>query len=200
MSRYVLQFGVSPSTHYRTAVELARLVPGYECTGTGRELTHRVPADAGQLPLLERLIALIAGWRSTTLEIDGMMVGRAELHRLMRLIACHRERELSGLEELYCWGLPGEGTLAVPCRLVALSFPLSAPAAYTDPALLGPLVTAHARAVMADACPAFDAEAIEAAARRHFGVEAPLNPMERRTLERLLDGLTLDLDDEPHRE
>ena len=83
---------------------------------------------------------------------------------------------------------------------VALSFPLSAPAAYTDPALLGPLVTAHARAVMADACPAYNAEAVEVAARRHFGVEAALNPEERRTLERLLDGLTLDLDDEPRHE
>ena len=101
MARYVIRFGRSPSPNYSAAVHLAESIDGYRLERQDGGEQHVVPVSDGQLPLLEHLIALVAGWRSTTFAIDGMLVTRGQLHVLLRMIACHRDRQLSGLSELY---------------------------------------------------------------------------------------------------
>lgn len=191
MARYEIRFGRSPSANFATAVRLAETVDGHRF----ERGEHVVPIGQRQLPVVERLIALVAGWRCTSFVIDGMLVSRGQLHMLLRVIECHRERRLSGLEELYCWGLPGPRRGALPCRLVELSMPIVPGADYGNRQLLRRLMTAHARGVMADACPAFDGRALQAAAADFIGPEPP-GPAERRRLNRLLHGLDLSLDEE----
>ena len=61
----MLSFERSPSPHYGAAVRLARSLPGYEYRGEGRHERHSVPIGLSALPLAERLLALVQGWRST---------------------------------------------------------------------------------------------------------------------------------------
>ncbi len=80
-------------------------------------------------------------------------------------MSCYRERELSGLEELHCRGLPGLGG-GLPCRLVDRSLPWVVPAEYEDGAMLTRLLLAHAQQTMVEVCPAYDHEAVVRAAPR----------------------------------
>ena len=103
---------------------------------------------------------------SVDLLADDVSLGRGRLWGLLRVLACYQTREVSGLEQLYCRGLPGSGGRGVPCRLVDSSLPWVVSAEYRDPLLLPRLLLAHARQAMVEVCPAYDHDAVSRAAAR----------------------------------
>ncbi len=191
---YSLSFGFSSSPNYRRAVSLAQALPGYEAEGDGRGVRHLVPLSGEHLDQLAELLGLVIGWRGTALRADGVVLGGARQWALRQVLVCHRDRELSGLEELHCRGLPvARGRL--PCRLLECSLPWELTDEYADPALLPRLLVAHARETMVDACPAYDPEAVTRAALQQLDRPRRERAGERERLERLLRDV--DLGDDP---
>ena len=160
---YSLSFGFSSSPNYRRALSLAQALPGYEAEGDGRGVRHLVPLSGEHLDQLAELLGLVIGWRGTALTADGVVLGCARWWALRQVLVCHRDRELSGLEELHCRGLPAARG-RVPCRLLEYRLPWELTDEYADPAFLPRLRLAHAREAMVDACPAYDPEAATRAA------------------------------------
>ena len=185
----MLSFERSPSPHYGAAVRLARSLPGYEYRGEGRHERHSVPIGLSALPLAERLLALVQGWRSTVVTTDGAVLDALEIASLLLMLRCYRRRARSGLGALYCWGLPERARGRVPCRLVDAALPWMLPEEYERPTLLPRLLHAHARTTFAALCPAFSLGATWSQA------DGPADEEARQTVERLLGDLELDLDD-----
>ena len=184
-----ITFGRSPSLYYRDALRLAQASPGYGRGDAHGPERHTVAVDLQALPLVEPLIRLIAGWRGASVQISGFVLRREEVTALLRVLACYRDRERAGFDELYCWGLPGHERGRVPCRIVDLALPWLPPSEYADPDLRPRLLQAHASTTFAALCPAFDPEAMRAAAT------AALDPerQARAQIDRLLSDLELDL-------
>lgn len=164
MSQYTLRLGYSSSPSYGAVIRTLRTVPGYAVEGDGRQARHSIPVEPETLPALAPLVGLLRRWRSTELLVDGVAQGIGRLWALERVIACHQARRLSGLEELYCLGLPGPGGGGMPCRLIDRSFPWSPGPQYQDSVLLPRLLRAHARQAMVEVCPAYDHDLVERAA------------------------------------
>jgi hypothetical protein len=113
-----LTFERSSSPYYREAVRLARTVPGYRRSGDEGRERHSVPLSVAALPLAERLLRLVTGWRGSLVEVQGIALYGAETFRLLQMLRCYRRRERSRLGTLYCWGLPERARGRLPCRLV----------------------------------------------------------------------------------
>ena len=163
MSEYELTFGFSTSPNYERAVSIASAVPGYRTRGGQRGVLHIVPVVPAHAEQLARLLALVSDWRSFSLAVDGIDVGRRHVWALSRALSCYRDRRLAGLDELHCWGLPGRRG-RVPCRLVEGRLPWRLEGDYADPAVLPRLLRALAREAVVEICPAFDAAAVQRAA------------------------------------
>ncbi len=163
MSEYELTFGFSTSPNYERAVRIASAVPGYRTKGGQRGVLHIVPVVPAQAEQLARLLAFVSNWRSFSLAVDGVDVGRRHVWALSRALSCYRDRRLGGLDELHCWGLPGRRG-RVPCRLVEGRLPWRLEGDYADPAVLPRLLRALAREAVVEICPAFDAAAVQRAA------------------------------------
>jgi hypothetical protein len=186
-----LTFERSSSPYYREAVRLARTVPGYRRSGADEPERHRVPFSVAALPVMERLLRLVAGWRGSVVQVQGIALYGAETSRLLHMLGCYRRRERSRLRMLYCWGLPERGRGRLPCRLVEAALPWTPPEEYADPGLLPSLLEAQASETFAALCPAYDAAAVEEVARTWVGGD----PESRSALERLLGDLAVDLGD-----
>lgn len=164
MSRYALEFGFSTSPSYRRAVDIAKRIPGYSEAGAGRMRTHSVPVSEQRLDEVGELVELVRGWRSARLCVDGVQAGPRALYRLVVMLTCFGERRLSGLDELYCQGLPAWPRRRVPCRLVDRVLPWRLEGDYRDPELLPRLVEALGRRAMVECCPAFELRVVQQAA------------------------------------
>jgi hypothetical protein len=184
-----LTFERSSSPYYREAVRLARTVPGYRRSGDEERERHSVPLAA--LPLAERLLRLVTGWRGSLVQVQGIALYGLETFRLLQMLGCYRRRERSRLGTLYCWGLPERGRGRLPCRLVGAVLPWTPPEEYGDPGLLPSLLEAQASETFAALCPAYDAASVEQVALSWLGGDQAA----RSAVERLLGDLDLDLGD-----
>jgi len=158
----ILTFGWSTSSEYARAVGLAESLPGYQCEGASRAVRHQVPILGAPLPVLEELLSLVRGWRSSVLLDDGEVIGRPG--SLRRVVDCQRRRARSALESLHCWGLPAVARGRVPCRLVERVLPWALVGEYADSRLLPRILTAHAREQLVDACPHYEPDTVLRAA------------------------------------
>jgi ATP-dependent 26S proteasome regulatory subunit len=110
-----IAFGRSPSAHYQRAVSLAQSIPGYRIVGEGRTVIHRItsPAplrDEANWGKLQRLLCLIAAWRSTSITVNGRPVKCwAFLVQLGQIKACHDRRVRAGTDGSYCSGKNASG-------------------------------------------------------------------------------------------
>ncbi len=86
-SRYVIAFAKSSSRRYAEAEALAASVPGSRLTEAHGVRRHQVPVHFDRLPTLDRLLGLVAGWRSTQLFVDGV-----EVRRLRELVSLELQR------------------------------------------------------------------------------------------------------------
>jgi transitional endoplasmic reticulum ATPase len=104
-----IAFGRSPSPNYSHAVKLAQAMPGYRTRGLDRDLhtiTWSVPlADEATWERLDRLLAMISGWRSVQLTLNGrpLKVWSFAME-LAQIRACHARRVQAGTGDLYCSG------------------------------------------------------------------------------------------------
>jgi transitional endoplasmic reticulum ATPase len=104
-----IAFGRSPSPNYSQAVTLAEAMPGYRTRGIDRDLhtiTWSAPlADEATWEKLERLLAMISGWRSVQLTLDGRQLKVWSFAmQLAQIKACHARRVQAGTGDLYCSG------------------------------------------------------------------------------------------------
>jgi transitional endoplasmic reticulum ATPase len=104
-----ISFRRSPSPNYPSAVKLAQAMPGYRTRGDEQGLhtiTWSAPlADEAAWEKLERLLAMISGWRSVELTLDGRPLKIWSFAmELRRIKACHARRVQAGTGDLYCSG------------------------------------------------------------------------------------------------
>ena len=99
MTNHVLSFGFSRSPNYERAIAVARRIPGYSEAGEGRHRMHAVPITHERFDDVTELVDLTRGWKSMRLLVDDVQAGPGALYRLLSVLACFRDRELSGLEE-----------------------------------------------------------------------------------------------------
>ncbi len=195
MPVYELTFGFSTSPNYARAVSIANTVPGYRTVGDQRAALHIVPVAAAHAAQLGLLLALASSWRSLSLTIDGVDVGRQRIGALLRVLSCYRDLRLGGLEELHCWGLPGRRA-RVPCRVIDGLLPWRLEGEYADPMVQPRLVGALIRESMVEACSAFDADAVRQAALEQAatGRERPRGELGGTADGELLERLLRDVD------
>ncbi len=187
-----LTFERSSSPYYREAVRLARATPGYRRVDDGERERHVVPLTVAALPVAERLLRLVSGWRGSVVHADGVALYGGEAYWLLHMLGCYRRRERSRLGVLYCWGLPERDRGRLPCRLIDASLPWTTPPAdYADRQLLPSLLQAQAGETFAALCPAYDRESVEQAASSWAGYD----PASRSALERLLGDVDVNLGD-----
>ena len=171
MTKHLLSFGFSRSPNYERAIALASRIPGYSEAGEGRDRIHAVPITHERFDNVAELVDLTRGWKSARLLVDDVQAGPGALHRLLSVLACFRDRELSGLEELHCWGLPEWPRGTFPCRLIERAVPWHLEDHYADPQVLPRLVDALARRQMTEVCPVFDAEGVRRAALKALAAQ-----------------------------
>ena len=78
-----ISFGNSTSPKYDQAVSLASSLPGYHCQGEGRNGNHHITLELSRIDdavwqKLERLLHLIAAWRSVSIQVEGRPINRWE--------------------------------------------------------------------------------------------------------------------------
>lgn len=171
MTDHVLSFGFSRSPNYKRAIVVALRIPGYSEAGEGRHRIHMVPITHERVDDVTELVDLTRGWKSTRLLVDHVQAGSGALHRLLSVLACFRDRELSGLEQLHCWGLPEWPRGRVPCRLIERALPWHLEDHYADPQVLPRLVDALARRQMTGVCPAFEFDEVRRAALKALAAQ-----------------------------
>lgn len=183
-----LTFERTSSSYYREAVRLARAIPGYRREAEGERERQTVPLTIATLPLSERLLRLVAGWRGSVVEADGIALYGVEMLRLLGMFSCYRRHERSRLGLLYCWGLPDRGRGRVPCRLVNAVLPSTVLDDYAAPELLPSLLRALSTDTFASLCPAYDAASVQTATAAWVGGALP-----RAIFDNLLGDLDVDL-------
>jgi ATP-dependent 26S proteasome regulatory subunit len=119
-----IAFSRSPSPNYSKAVDLAQAILGYQARGDSPDLRHTITwsaplADDAGWEKLERLLAMISGWRSVQLTWDGrpLKVWSFAM-QLAKIRACHFRRVKTGTGDLYCSGkgVPGDDGDYFGCR------------------------------------------------------------------------------------
>jgi transitional endoplasmic reticulum ATPase len=122
----VISFGPSTAASFDDAKRLARQCDLYRVTGTGRLERHSVrialsPVDPDTLTRLKRLFQLIAGWKSSSLELEGAPTGRRwSFHSGMEdTYNCYQTQRLVQHGDDYCRGknTPTDEVLRFGCRL-----------------------------------------------------------------------------------
>ncbi len=171
MTEHVLSFGFSRSPNYERAITVARRILGYSEAGEGRHRIHAVPITHERFDDVTELVDLTRGWKSMRLLVDDVQAGPGALHRLLSVLACFRDRELSGLEELHCWGLPEWPRGRVPCRTIERALPWHLEDHYADPQVLPRLVDALARRQMTGVCPVFEFDDVRRAALKALAAQ-----------------------------
>jgi transitional endoplasmic reticulum ATPase len=105
-----ISFRRSPSPHYSRAVTLAQSIPGYRTRGDPGDILHTITwsaplADEAAWEKLERLLAMISGWRWVELTLDGRPLKIWSFAmELTRIKACHARKVQAGTGDLYCSG------------------------------------------------------------------------------------------------
>ena len=78
-----ISFGKSSSGHFGHAVDLAASLPGYRQQGQGQQVIHLVEFEVSlgddSWDKLERLLQLIAAWRSASIAVDGRIMQSSEI-------------------------------------------------------------------------------------------------------------------------
>ena len=171
MTKHVLSFGFSRSPNYERAIAVALRIPGCSEAGEGRQRIHTVPITHERFDDVTELVDLTLGWKSTRLLVDGVQAGPGALRRLLSVVACLQDRELGGLEELHCWGLPEWPRGRVPCRLIDRALPWHLEDHYADPQVLPRLVDALARRQMTGVCPVFEFDEVRLAALKALAAQ-----------------------------
>ena len=183
--RWTLTFERTASPYYREAVRQARALPGYRHLSEEQREAHCVPLTVTILPLAERLLRLVAGWRGSVVEAEGLALDGVEMLQLLHTFRCYRRHERSALGTAFCWGLPERGRGRVPCRLIDDVLPWPVPPDYGDPQLLPSLIRALAMGSFAALCPVYDSTSVQEATATWVGGEVAPRP----TFERLLGDL-----------
>jgi transitional endoplasmic reticulum ATPase len=105
-----ISFRKSPSPNYTHAVNLAQTIPGYRKRGDPGDILHTITwsallTDEAAWEKLHRLLAMILGWRSVELTLDGRPLKIWSFAmELTRIKACHARRVQAGTGDLYCSG------------------------------------------------------------------------------------------------
>src|SRR5271163_1590288 len=104
-----ISFGKSSSSQFARAVRLAASLPGYLVQGEGRQVSHQVALEVSlndaSWETLKRLLQLIAGWRSTSIEIDGKAISPGKLLRSVEPIKyCYARKLKHEVGDHYCSG------------------------------------------------------------------------------------------------
>jgi hypothetical protein len=186
--RCTLTFERSPSPYYPEALRLARAVPGYMSDDEGAQTRHIVPITVAAMPVAERLLRIVSGWRGSVVDVDGVDLYGVEMLRLLGMLSCFRRHERSRLGLSYCWGLPDGERGRVPCRLISSALPWTPPENYSHPDLLPNLIRALAAGTFAALCPAYDAPSVQSAAASWAGGEG----LPRSLFEDLLGDVDID--------
>src|SRR5208283_1070872 len=102
-----ISFGTSSSSQFARAVRLAASLPGYLVQGEGRQVSHQVACavslDDVSWEKLERLVRLIAGWRSANIEVDGRAISPWKLLRSVDPIKdCYGRKLKHAVGDHYC--------------------------------------------------------------------------------------------------
>ena len=117
-------FGRSRSTNYRAAVNHAEAFDDYSISEDGRTTEHRVEID---VPITDitairafmDLVQIISGWKSTRINIktEGLPHYRDILNSIQVIDRCYRERERTGLGDIFCQTADSSGDIATfGCR------------------------------------------------------------------------------------
>jgi transitional endoplasmic reticulum ATPase len=119
-----ISFGRSSSSQFVRAVRLAASLPGYRVGGEGRDVSHHVALevslDDASWEKLARLIHLIAGWRSASVEVDGRAISPRKLLRSVDPIKnCYGRKLKHAVGDHYCSGknTPTGEASCFGCRL-----------------------------------------------------------------------------------
>jgi transitional endoplasmic reticulum ATPase len=110
-----ITFGTSPSPQYRRAVDLAQSIPGYQSSGEGRAIVHRLAtsaslAEESTWAKLDELLQMVAAWRSAKVTLGGQPVHHWTVAtQVQQIKACHARRVQSGAGDDYCCGKGGPG-------------------------------------------------------------------------------------------
>jgi hypothetical protein len=158
---YLLRIGWSRSVHYPAVQALAAGVPGAWVTGVERDAVLAVPLADATPATIVRLLHWVGDWRGTTLELDGVPLGRLALYHLATTMQCATARALGGAGALHCWGLPQGRRQTLPCGLLETILPYQPDA--TPAAAWTTAIQATARLQATAACPFYDPPALAAA-------------------------------------
>jgi len=119
-----ISFGRSSSSQFARAVRLAASLPGYRVQGEGRDVSHHVALEVSledaSWEKLERLLQLIAGWRSASIEVDGRAIRPRKLLRSVDPIKnCYGRKLKHAVGDHYCSGknTPTGEASSFGCRL-----------------------------------------------------------------------------------
>ena len=187
----LLEFGHSRSPRYAHAVRLAAAQPGYACAGEEREAVHRVPITPRTFTVLDDLLPLVAGWKTTRVRLDGITVP-AGAFWLGSILACHQQRRLTGLGDLHCRDVP-HGRSGLPCRQLS---GVALRRRDLDADTVIQLVEGEARSRLIVACPAWNPDALAEAIRVHRGEPQP-EERDDRVLDQIVGDIDLDALDRP---
>ena len=158
---YILRIGWSRSVHYPAVHALAVGVPGVRVEGVQRDAVLAVPLADVTPATIGRLLHWVRDWRGTTLELDGVPLGRLALYHLATTMECATARALGGAGALHCWGLPQGRRHTVPCGLLDTILPYQPDT--TPAAAWTAAIQATARLQAVAACPFHDPPALAAA-------------------------------------
>ena len=119
-----LSFGRSTSDHYSAAVAYAEKMPGYSCTGEGRQARHSVRArisvdDLALWGKFRHLEEFVGSWRSSSFKVNGSLSSFPNVDTGITFIAqCHARRKAYPAGDEYCSGknAPDEEATAFGCR------------------------------------------------------------------------------------
>ena len=120
-----ISFGSSTSPKYDQAVSLASSLPGYHCQGEGRNGNHHITLELSRIDdavwqKLERLLHLIAAWRSVSIQVEGRPINRWKLRAsVARIKRCYDRKPQHASGAYYCSGknTPTSEATGFGCRL-----------------------------------------------------------------------------------
>ena len=119
-----ISFGKSSSGHFGHAVDLAASLPGYRQQGQGQQVRHLVELEVSlgddSWDKLERLIQLIAAWRSVSIAVDGRIISpRKFLRSVVPIKQCYGQKLQHAVGDHYCSGktTPTAEASCFGCRL-----------------------------------------------------------------------------------
>jgi AAA+ superfamily predicted ATPase len=122
-----ITFGQTTSTNLKTAVRIAKALPGYSIKAGPKGEIHSIdtsiPFDNSELwEELRELLAMVGSWKTTSLKIDGKEARQSwrTLGEISEVISCYGQRPSDKRGDDYCCGkqTPTDDTTAFGCRFV----------------------------------------------------------------------------------